>query len=152
MLIFAVLINNIKPNAGRELALPMQAFFMSADIVSIFIKIWHLGTPVYALNGRTAFGFECDKQRVRPGCFFYYRLCYQIKTISTAHCLAPTRRPLTTRAFCQPSLTPMPISTVWASTFRTSRCAICASPARTVWPSQEPSISPVSIIQPVLRM
>ena len=150
---FAVLIiNHITTDAGRELALSVQAFFMSADIVSIFIKIWHLGTPVYALNGRTAFGFECDKQRVRPGCFFYYRLCYQIKTISTAHCLAPTRRPLTTRAFCQPSLTPMPISTVWASTFRTSRCAICASPARTVWPSQEPSISPVSIIQPVLRM
>lgn len=147
----SLIINHITVNAGRELALSVQAFFMSADIVSIFIKIWHLGTPVYALNGRTAFTVECDKQRVRPGCFFYYTLCYKINSISTAHCLAPARRPLTKRALCQPYLTLTLISTVWVSTFRTSRCAICANPVRTVWPSREPSTSAESIIQPVLR-
>ena len=58
---FAVLnINNIKPNAGRELALSMQAFFMSVSIVSIFLKGYrHLDTPVWSVNAPTAFGFEC---------------------------------------------------------------------------------------------
>lgn len=131
---FAVLIiNHITTDAGRELALSVQAFFMSADIVSIFIKIWHLGTPVYALNGRTAFVVECDKQRVRPGCFFYYTLCYKINHISTAHCLAPARRLLTKRASASTAPTPSVSTTTGAAVAAVRQtacpCVSSSSPA-----------------------
>ena len=131
---FASLIKNIYfTNAGRELALSVQAFFMSADIVSIFIKIWHPGTPVYALNGRTAFVKECDKQRVRPGCFFYYTLCYKHLHLSTAHCLAPARRPLTKRASASTAPTPSVSTTTGASVAAVRqtafRCVKISSPA-----------------------
>lgn len=45
-------------DAGRELALTMQAFFMSATMV-LNLRYWYPSTPVYRLNGRTAFEFEC---------------------------------------------------------------------------------------------
>ena len=88
---FAVLINHIESNAGRELALIMQAFLMSADIVLISKRYRHPGTPVWSVNAPTAFDSECDKQRERPGCFFF-TLCYKNRVFSTAHCLAPMRR------------------------------------------------------------
>lgn len=81
--------NNITPNAGRELALTLQAFFMSAHIV--LTRYWYLCTPVYRLNGRTAFGVECVKQRDRHG-YLLLLLCVIFNSFPTLHCLAATER------------------------------------------------------------
>lgn len=87
---FAVLIiNNISRNAGRGLALTLQAFFMSAYIV--VFRYWYLCTPVYRLNGRTAFLDECDKQRDRHG-YLFLLLCVITSSFPTLHCLAATER------------------------------------------------------------
>lgn len=87
---FAVLIiNNIVSNAGRGLALILQAFFMSAYI--IVFRYWYLCTPVYRLNGRTAFETECDKQRDRHG-YLLFLLCVIFSLFPTLHCLAATER------------------------------------------------------------
>ena len=149
---FAVLnINNIQPNAGRELALSMQAFFMSANIVSIFLKGYrHLDTPVWSVNAPTAFGCECVKRRDRSGCFFYFTSWYKITTFSTVQRLAPTRRSLTKRACLTHLLIPTPIFWVWVSTCRTTPSVICASLVRTAWPSRAHSASAVSCTQPEL--
>lgn len=87
---FAVLnIYNISTNAGRELALTLQAFFMSAYIV--VFRYWYLCTPVYRLNGRTAFVDECVKQRDRHG-YLLFLLCVIFIHFPTLHCLAATER------------------------------------------------------------
>lgn len=87
---FAVLIiNNIVSNAGRGLALILQAFFMSAYI--IVFKYWYSCTPVYRLNGRTAFETECDKQRDRHG-YLLLLLCVIFSLFPTLHCLAAAER------------------------------------------------------------
>lgn len=87
---FAVLIiNNIPTNAGRGLALTLQAFFMSAYIV--VFRYWYSCTPVYRLNGRTAFVGECDKQRDRHG-YLLFLLCVIFTNFPTLHCLAATER------------------------------------------------------------
>ena len=87
---FAVLNNfNISRNAGRELALTLQAFFMSAYIV--VFRYWYLCTPVYRLNGRTAFLDECVKQRDRHGYLILF-LCVISSSFPTLHCLAATER------------------------------------------------------------
>lgn len=131
---FAVLINHIESNAGRELALIMQAFLMSADIVLISKRYRHPGTPVWSVNAPTAFDSECDKQRERPGCFFF-TLCYKNRVFSTAHCLAPMRRQLTKRASFQYST-----RTACASTQKTASVADvhrppvrCAASSLTNW-------------------
>ena len=76
-------------NAGRGLALILQAFFMSAYIV--VFRYWYSCTPVYRLNGRTAFVDECDKQRDRHG-YLLFLLCVITSTFPTLHCLAATER------------------------------------------------------------
>ena len=87
---FAVLNNfNRRPNAGRELALNLQAFFMSAYFV--VLRYWYSCTPVYRLNGRTAFGRKCVKQRDRHG-YLFLLLCVIFTTFPTLHCLATTER------------------------------------------------------------
>ena len=87
---FAVLnIYNISTNAGRELALTLQAFFMSAYIV--VFRYWYSCTPVYRLNGRTAFETECDKQRDRHG-YLLLLLCVIFSLFPTLHCLAAAER------------------------------------------------------------
>ena len=126
---FAVLnINNIILNAGHELALSMQAFFMSANIVSIFLKGYrHLDTPVWSVNAPTAFRIECVKRRGRSGCFFYLTSWYKINPISKVQRLAPTRRSLTKRASATANFIPT------ASVF-TMRQASAAVVRRTVFP------------------
>lgn len=85
----SLIINYIQSNAGQRLALTLQAFFMSAYIV--VFRYWYLCTPVYRLNGRTAFGCRCDKQRDRHG-YLFLLLCVIITTFPTLHCLATTER------------------------------------------------------------
>lgn len=89
-----MLINIMKSNAGRELAFILQAFFMSAYFVQF--RYWYLCTPAYALNGHTAFGFECDEQRVRHR-YLLFLLCKIIETIPLSLCSAVTERPPTKR-------------------------------------------------------
>ena len=48
----------------------LQAFFMSAYFV-VSLRYWYSCTPVYRLNGHTAFGSECVEQRVRHEYFFF---------------------------------------------------------------------------------
>ena len=54
----------------------LQAFFMSAYFV--VSKYWYPCTPVYRLNGRTAFRVECDEQRDRHGYLFYLYVKLQL--------------------------------------------------------------------------
>ena len=128
---FAVLNNHIRLNAGRELALQHAGIF--------YVRI-HIGTtlyrcsntPVYRLNGRTAFSRECVKQRVRFGHLFYLYLCYSITTFPILHCLAETERPPTKRA-SDPSRLPetlTPTSHAWAWTCRAATSATAARPTR----------------------
>lgn len=87
---FAVRNNfNITPNAGRELALTLQAFFMSAYFV--VLRYWYSCTPVYRLNGRTAFGVECVTQRDRHG-YLFLLLCVIFNSFPTLQCVAATER------------------------------------------------------------
>ena len=86
---FAVLINIIVVNAGRELAFILQAFFMSAYFVQF--RYWYLCTPVYALNGHTAFTTECDEQRVRHR-YLLFLLCKITSRIPLSLCSAVTER------------------------------------------------------------
>lgn len=143
---FAVLIiNNISRNAGRELALTLQAFFMSAYIV--VFRYWYLCTPVYRLNGRTAFLDECDKQRDRHG-YLFLLLCVITSSFPTLHCLAATERQPTKPAHNNLPTTHTPTSRHWASTFRTSPSASFANRMPAVPSLPECSTSAASAIQP----
>lgn len=53
-----------------KLALYMQAFFMSAYFV--VLKYWYPCTPVYRLNGRTAFGCNVMSNGKGTDTFCYY--------------------------------------------------------------------------------
>ena len=137
---FAVLNNHIRLNAGRELA------FQCAGIFYVRIHCTTLyrcsNTPVYRLNGRTAFSRECVKQRVRFGHLFYLYLCYSITTFPILHCLAETERPPTKRA-SDPSRLPeilTPTSHAWAWTCRAATSATAARPTRrgTPLPARHP--------------
>lgn len=87
---FAVRNNfNISRNAGRELALTLQAFFMSAYFV--VLRYWYSCTPVYRLNGRTAFLDECVTQRDRHG-YLFLLLCVISSSFPTLQCVAVTER------------------------------------------------------------
>ena len=145
---FAVLNNfNKRPNAGRELALTLQAFFMSAYIV--VFRYWYLCTPVYRLNGRTAFGRKCVKQRDRHG-YLILLLCVIFTTFPTLHCLAATERQPTKPAHNNLPTTHTPTSRHWASTFRTSPSASFANRMPAVPSLPECSTSAASAIQPEL--
>ena len=54
-------------------------------------------TPVYRLNGHTAFVCRCDRQRDRLG-HLLFLLCYNITNFPTPRCLAATERRPTKRA------------------------------------------------------
>lgn len=143
---FAVLnIYNISPNAGRGLALTLQAFFMSAYIV--VFRYWYSCTPVYRLNGRTAFGDECVKQRDRHG-YLLFLLCVIFITFPTLHCLAATERQPTKPAHNNLPTTHTHTFRRWASTCRISLYASCANRMQTVQWSPECSTSAASAIQP----
>ena len=143
---FAVLNNfNKRPNAGRELALTLQAFFMSAYIV--VFRYWYLCTPVYRLNGRTAFGRKCVKQRDRHG-YLILLLCVIFTTFPTLHCLAATERQPTKPAHNNLPTTHTPTSRHWASIFRTSPSASFANRMPAVPSLPECSTSAASAIQP----
>ena len=82
-------INTISVNAGQWLALMVQAFFMPVNIVLNLYR--YRCTPVYRLNGRTAFVDECVKQRDRHG-YLLFLLCVIFIHFPTLHCLAATER------------------------------------------------------------
>lgn len=68
-----------------RLALYVQAFFMSAYFV--VSKYWYPCTPVYRLNGRTAFPDKCVEQRDRHGYFFIIMLhIYQDSNVAMLGC------------------------------------------------------------------
>ena len=128
---FAVLIINITQNAGRELA------FQRAGIFNVRI---HIGTtlyrypctPVYRLNGRTAFCGNVMSNGTGTDTFFYL-LCYTLPQIPTPQCSAATERPPTKRAPDPHSLLPetlTPTSHAWAWTCRAATSATAARPTR----------------------
>lgn len=145
---FAMLNKNIRSNAGQWLAFILQAFFMSAYLV--VTRYRYLCTPVYRLNGRTAFGRKCVKQRDRHG-YFFYLLCVTFTTLPTLHCLAATeRQPAKTAHNLPPILTHTSMD--WASTFRTSPSSSCVNPTEAVRSSQGYSTFAASISQPEHRI
>ena len=93
---FAVLINNILTNAGRRLAFQCAGIFYVRNRFSTTLYRYPC-TPVYRLNGRTAFVSECDEQRDRRGYLFYLYLCYSITHFPMLQCSAATERPPTKR-------------------------------------------------------
>lgn len=94
---FATLINQISTNAGQKLAFTHAGIFYVRKHFSTTLYRCP-DTPVYRLNGRTAFVDECDKQRVRSGHLLFYSLCYSTSTFPMPHCLAATGRQPTKRA------------------------------------------------------
>lgn len=94
---FATLINHIRTNAMRKLAFIHAGIFYVRRHSSITLYRCP-STPVYRLNGHTAFVRECDKQRDRLGHLLFYTLCYSITNFPTPHCLAATERRPTKRA------------------------------------------------------
>ena len=93
---FATLINNIPTNAMRKLAFIHAGIFYVRRHSSTTLYRCP-STPVYWLNGHTAFVGECDKQRDRLG-HLLFLLCYNTPTLPTPHCLAATERRPTKRA------------------------------------------------------
>lgn len=125
---FAVLIIQISTNAGRELALNMQAFLLSAYIVQP--KYRCPNTPVYWLNGRTAFVDECDKRRDRFGHLLFLLLCYKTSTFPTLHRLAAAERQPTKRVpllFASPAIPTLTLP-AWAWTCTTATSATDGRP------------------------
>ena len=140
---FAVLNNHIRLNAGRELALQRAGIFYVRNYFSTTLYRCS-NTPVYRLNGRTAFSRECVKQRVRFGHLFYLYLCYSITTFPILHCLAETERPPTKRASDPHPLLPeilTPTSHAWAWTCRAATSATAARPTAGAKPSPARSTS-----------
>lgn len=75
----------------ERLHYPCRHFLCPSHSTHIFINIGHSGTPVYVLNGRTAFGCKCVRQRDRPGCLFlllyamlqnYNHLCNALSSVN----------------------------------------------------------------------
>ena len=120
---------------------------MSAYLV--FTRYWYLCTPVYRLNGRTAFGRECVKQRDRHG-YLFLLLCVIFTTFPTLHCLATTERQPAKTAH-RPSTIHTLTSMDWASTYRISPSSSCVNPTRAVRLSPKYSTSAVSTSQPEAR-
>lgn len=114
---FAPLIKIILTNAGRKLAFTHAGVFYVRRFYGITLYRCP-NTPVYPLNGDTAFVSECDKQRDRFGHLLYYSLCYSITHFPPLPCLAASERPPTKRASCLHS-TPTPC----APTLRTGNAA-----------------------------
>lgn len=148
---FATLnINIISVNAGQWLALMVQAFFMPVNIVLNLYR--YRCTPVYRLNGRTAFTDECVKQRDRHR-YLLFLLCVNFISIPTLHCLAAAERQPTKPALSSLILFPAILTRilpVLASIFRMSRFVSWPSHVRMVWPSPVFSTFAASTTRPVL--
>lgn len=142
---------NKSRNAGRELALTLQAFFMSAYLV--VTRYWYLCTPVYWLNGRTAFLDECDRRRDRHG-YLFLLLCVTTSRFLTLCRLSTAERQPTKQAHKFFNLYPAILTRilpVLASTFRMSAYVSYRNLARMVWSLPAASTSAVSITMLVLR-
>lgn len=143
---FATLINNIPTNAMRKLAFIHAGIFYVRRHSSTTLYRCP-STPVYRLNGHTAFVGECDKQRDRLG-HLLFLLCYNTPTLPTPHCLAATERRPTKRAICLSPSTATLTTTLhaWAWTFMTSISACWARHEATACASPELSTSAASAI------
>lgn len=93
---FAASINHIRTNAARQLAFIHAGIFYVRRHSSITLYRCP-STPVYRLNGHTAFVRECDRQRDRIG-HLLFLLCYSITNFPTQACLSATERRPTKRA------------------------------------------------------
>lgn len=93
---FATLNNNIRTNAMRKFAFIHAGIFYVRRHSSITLYRCP-STPVYRLNGHTAFVRECVKRRDRLG-HLLFLLCYSITNFPTLHRLAATERRPTKRA------------------------------------------------------
>ena len=94
---FATLNNNIRTNAARQLAFIHAGIFYVRRHSSITLYRCP-STPVYRLNGHTAFVRECVKRRDRLG-HLLFLLCYSITNFPTLHRLVATERRPTKRVF-----------------------------------------------------
>ena len=94
---FAASINHIRTNAMRKLAFIHAGIFYVRRHSSTTLYRCP-STPVYRLNGHTAFVRECDRQRDRLGHLLFYTLCYSITNFPTQDCLSATERRPTKRA------------------------------------------------------
>lgn len=93
---FAASINHISENAARQLAFIHAGIFYVRRHSSITLYRCP-STPVYRLNGHTAFSDECDRQRDRLG-HLLFLLWYNSSVIPTQACLSATERRPTKRA------------------------------------------------------
>lgn len=143
---FATLNNNIRTNAMRKLAFIHAGIFYVRRHSSITLYRCP-STPVYRLNGHTAFVRECVKRRDRLG-HLLFLLCYSITNFPTLHRLAATERRPTKRAIClSPSTATLTTTShAWAWTFMTSISACWARHEATACASPELSTSAASAI------
>ena len=93
---FAASINHIRTNAMRKLAFIHAGIFYVRRHSSTTLYRCP-STPVYRLNGHTAFVRGCDRQRDRLG-HLLFLLCYSITNFPTQDCLSATERRPTKRA------------------------------------------------------
>lgn len=93
---FAASINHISENAARQLAFIHAGIFYVRRLSSTTLYRCP-STPVYRLNGHTAFSDECDRQRDRLG-HLLFLLWYNSSVIPTQACLSATERRPTKRA------------------------------------------------------
>lgn len=126
---FATSINHISRNAARQLAFIHAGIFYVRRHSSITLYRCP-STPVYRLNGHTAFLDECDRQRDRLG-HLLFLLCYNSSRIPMQDCLSATERRPTKRAQRLPS-TPIPCGSTLrraAATAARRTPPICATPS-----------------------
>lgn len=135
---FAASINHISENAARQLAFIHAGIFYVRRHSSITLYRCP-STPVYRLNGHTAFSDECDRQRDRLG-HLLFLLWYNSSVIPTQACLSATERRPTKRAHFLFS-TPTPCG----STLR--RAAVTAA-RRTQAPCVTPFVTNSSVCTP----
>lgn len=137
---FATSINHISRNAGRRACINRAGVFYVRTYCTTLYR--YPCTPVYWLNGRTAFLDECDRQRDRHG-YLLFLLCYNASRFPTPHCLAATERQPTKRArTSRPSPgIPTPTLPAWGWTCTAAASATAARPTRTGKPSPARSTS-----------
>lgn len=89
--------NYISRNAARRLAFIHVGIFYVRRFYCI-TSYRYSNTPVYPLNGDTAFLGESVRQRDRFGYLLFYTLCYNSPVIPMQNCLSVTERRPTKRA------------------------------------------------------
>ena len=137
---FATSINHISRNAGRRACIERAGVFYVRTYCTTLYR--YPCTPVYRLNGRTAFLDECDRQRDRHG-YLLFLLCYNASRFPTPHCLPATERQPTKRArTSRPSPgTPTPTLPAWGWTCTAAASATAVRPTGTGRPSPAHSTS-----------